>query len=457
VGYDANSSPPAKPSPIRRQKAEDLPDYFYLNDKGRLCLNTAIMADWLAEQLRPIISVNGGFLRYNYDSGTWLPMSEGAIRKIIRQTLGSEATPNRTGQVLENLRDDVHTEEAEILEANDPMILNLTNGMYNIETHELAPHDPKYYSRSQLPVAYDPDADCPEWEKFLDTTFVGAPDKVICLQDFFGYCLYPQIIFPAAMFAIGDGRNGKGVVEHALISVLGRKNVCHISLKRLEDRFGVVEIKDKLLNSVSETESGLLDVTKFKQVTAGDEVQAEKKFQGDCTFTPIAKHYISMNAFPNVKEKTDSFFRRVIVLEFSQRFDGENRDPFLKQKLEAETDGIFLWALSGLKDVLRNLEIRIGESGTAAKARHRAANNHLLSFVEEACYIGDTHMAKPQDVFKAYLTWSSESNIRHTYGKIGFYEELQLQFPEVRKFRPTGSTIEMFRGIGIMSRYDSCA
>jgi putative DNA primase/helicase len=86
-----------------------------------------------------------------------------------------------------------------------------------------------------------------------------------------------------------------------------------------------------------------MDVTYFTKIAAGDEIQAEVKYLADCKFTPVAKHMISMNDFPGIKDKTDAFFRRVIVLEYNQKFEGTNMDPFLGDKLKTEMDGIFSW------------------------------------------------------------------------------------------------------------------
>lgn len=340
----------------------------------------------------------------------------------------------------------------------DPMWLNLANGMFNVETMEMVPHAPSFNSRVQLTVKYREDSKCPRWIEAVAEIFADDLEKAKVLQEFFGYCLYPKILFPAALFQIGQGRNGKGVVERVLGAMLGKENVSHISMARMEESFGPAEIREKLLNSCGETEAKPLEVTNFKKIAAGDEIQAEVKYKPDVKFTPIAKHMISMNSFPGVKEKTDAFFRRIIVLEYKQKFEGVDDDPRLADKLMTELDGILKWALDGLKRVLENETIASPEVVQVAKERFRERVNPVLSFVKEACVV--TGEAKkdgvhvlPPGLYREYVKWMEEAKLK-PLGKQNFYEQIYLNYPNVKKKRENNGPREYFYGIGIRARDD---
>jgi len=260
--------------------------------------------------------------------------------------------------------------------------------------------------------------------------------------------LYPKIIFPAALFQIGQGSNGKYVIERVLCEILGKENVSHISLRRMMKDFGPVEIKDKLLNSCGETETGMLDVTNFKKIATGDEIQAEVKYKSDVKFAPIAKHMVSMNAFPGVKEKTDAFFRRIIVLEYKQKFEGDDVDLYRAERLiKGELNAIFKWSLEGLKRVLEQGRIEVPESVVQAKKRMRAKVNPMLLFVEEMCVVIEGARSLPSDVFKSYQEWCEDAKIQGL-GKQNFYEQIYLNYPDVRKKRDGKK--EYFFGIGLL-------
>ena len=331
----------------------------------------------------------------------------------------------------------------------DPFILNLGNGMLDVRTLELSPHAPEFYSKVQMPVKYEKDARCELWIRTLAQIFSEDLSKIDVLQQFFGYCLYPKIPFPCALFQIGGGGNGKGVVERVLCEMLGSKNVSHISMARMQKDFGPIELKDVLLNSCGETETGALDVTNFKKIASGDEIQAEVKYKNDVKFIPIAKHMISMNSFPGLREKTKSFFRRVIVLEYNQVFEGENMDVNLADKLLGELDGIFLWALDGLEMVLENNAILVPETVEDAKIRFHEHTNPILLFIKEACVRGEDYHVAPPDLYDAYKSWYDDSGGRKNrqLGKKSFYEQVRLNVPIQTKRLDTR---DHWLGIGIL-------
>jgi len=177
-----------------------------------------------------------------------------------------------------------------------------------------------------------------------------------------------------------------------------------------------------------------------------DGQKSRVKYKGDVKFIPIAKHLVSMNAFPGVKEKTDAFFRRIIVLEYKQKFEGENRDVRRGDKLVKELNGIFAWSLQGLKRVLKNDAILVPESVVQAKKRFRARVNPVLMFVDEICVRFPGSRVLPNELYKAYQEWCEDGKIT-PLGKNNFYEQIFLNYPEVVKKRD--GTQDKFFGIGM--------
>ena len=70
--------------------------------------------------------------------------------------------------------------------------INLTNGLLDLETFCLKPHDKKFASLVQLPFKYDLDAECPKFHKFLDEIFRGDNELKLLIQEIMGYCLSPS-------------------------------------------------------------------------------------------------------------------------------------------------------------------------------------------------------------------------------------------------------------------------
>jgi putative DNA primase/helicase len=298
------------------------------------------------------------------------------------------------------------------------------------------------------------------WLETLNGIFADNPDKIQIIRQFAAYCLVPKTYFPCVLFQIGSGGNGKSVPEDVLCALLGQENVSHVSLKWLENRFGIVELKGKLLNTCGETETGVLDVTSLKEVTTGQEVQAEQKYSGDVKFNPMVKFLISINAFPKIRERSDALWRRIIPVEYRQHFGtGEGSHPKkdrIQEKIIAEElDAVFLWALEVLPAVLDSGEIAIPETCGLDFDNFKSAVNPLFDFAREALVFHENATVKPPDLYRVYQSWAKDGGANRPIGKHGFYEQIRLHYRSVRRVRPNvlpgqQSSVEVFQGVGIL-------
>jgi len=447
-GYDPDWRPTSGSKSNGDAEEKDKPKPFITYTKtGGIRVKLKAFKDHIYNHFKPIYSNGDTLYKYDADLGYWRILPEPEARAYMLNELDEAMSTHRIREGY-NLLMDASYKPPEAV-AGDPMILNLKNKMLNLRTMEEVDHAPEFFSRVQLNVSYDDEAKCPLWHKTLMEIFEDDPAKINVLQQFFGYCLYPRILFPAALFQIGAGGNGKGIVEAILCEMLGGENISHISMKRMEKDFGPIELRDKLLNSCGETETGQMDVTNFKKIAVGEEIQAEVKYKNDIKFRPIAKHMISMNAYPSIKEKTNAFFRRVIVLEYKQTFDGDDCDVRLLDKLMKELDGIFMWALEGLEYVLENEEISVPDSVDSAKERFREKTNPIILYITERCMIGEDFTVAPPDLYRDYRKWCEASGSRHPLGKKSFYEQMVLQLKLDEKTRQ-GSRM-VYQGVGLMA------
>ena len=111
---------------------------------------------------------------------------------------------------------------------SDLDIINVENGLLNMRTRELLPHTPDYYSLTQLPIQYDPEAKAPKFEKFLDD--VLYPELIRTAKEIIAYTFIRKNLFQYWFVLIGNGGNGKNVFIGIITGLHGKKNVSNVPL-----------------------------------------------------------------------------------------------------------------------------------------------------------------------------------------------------------------------------------
>src|ERR1051326_825277 len=106
------------------------------------------------------------------------------------------------------------------LDAN-PYLLNCTNGTLDLRTGSL-----RNYHRDDLimklaPVTYNPNAQCPIFDRFLVRIMDGNQELISYLQRCIGYALTGDVREKALFVLVGKGDNGKTTLVEALRYVLG--------------------------------------------------------------------------------------------------------------------------------------------------------------------------------------------------------------------------------------------
>lgn len=92
----------------------------------------------------------------------------------------------------------------------DPYALTFRNGTVDLRTDRLRPHDPADLITRLVDVDYLPEAQCPSWLAFLESSQPGDPEIHTFLQRLAGYAVTGSTREECLAFFYGSGRNGKG-------------------------------------------------------------------------------------------------------------------------------------------------------------------------------------------------------------------------------------------------------
>jgi len=237
-------------------------------------------------------------------------------------------------------------------------LINLKNGIYNLETDELEPHTPNYYFLYKIPVNYNPNATMPKIMRYFKSTL---KQKYIDLsQEIFGYCLLWDYSIAGIFYLYGSGGNGKGVWIHLLTHMLGKENVAEKEIgKLMSNNFATSGLYGKLANICGEMSTSVMKSTDMlKRLSAGDNIDAEFKSKDAFSFPNMAKIITACNEIPECTDMTDGWVQRQYLISFMEKFRKTSRDiTKLRKQLvsnRGEMEGLLFWSLQGLKRLLKN-------------------------------------------------------------------------------------------------------
>lgn len=381
---------------------------------------------------------------YEYADGYYRLTHEKVVRKWAANLLGSKAGMNKIKDILYYLESQVHVDAEAI---NDARYLNLKNGLFEIDNHGLLQHNPDVHSTIRLDVNYDPNAKCEVWLRTLNEIFEGNKSKIDLLQEFCGLCLTKEVKYEKALMLVGEGANGKSTILYILERLLGLKNCSAVPLEKFDNSHYLASLFNKLVNICSETnaKSGVYD-SSFKKIISGDTVQADYKFKNPFLFKPYCKLIFAVNALPWVEDKSDAYFRRLLILRFNKEFKEAEQNKNLKYELVNEIDGIFLWCLDGLKRLRSRGYFGLCEEMKNEIGEYRKENNSVLQFVGEICKLDPTLKVGKDELYQVYKIWCGE-NTYSALGKIKFGKELVRHYKLNKNDRVSGGD-RVWNGIG---------
>lgn len=403
----------------------------FLSDKGKPIVSNIV--DYLLSKYHFIVArgdgnsagtetllvYNDGRYTLNVDSflGNWLFHNAGAdnntdyLHKRVKRNIITAHAHSDTV-----LLSDILTREKNRL--------NLVNGVLDLNNMELLEHSPKYIFLSRMPVKYDPEAQCPVWEKFLRTTL---PTKYIkTLQEFIGYCLIPDTRFQKALLLYGKGANGKSIVVNTILSLFGEDYSSSIPLDRISrNQFATSQLIGKLVNASSETVSySGAELDMFKAIVAGDAITVEQKYEPSKMVKLASRLIFASNHMIRSGDDTDGNYRRWIIIPFEKQFKGENADLFLQDKINKELTGVLNWAIVGLKRLYKNG--RFTDDSKEMVERMKRYNDSVIRFVYENFDItGESkHRYTARQLYEMYKHWADMENVKAVAGQT-FYSRLK--------------------------------
>lgn len=312
-----------------------------------------------------------------------------------------------------------------------PRLLNVKNGTLVLEGKvELREHERADRITHMAGVAYDPDAEAPQFRKFLNTILPVMPVQLF-VQRWFGYNLTGEVGEQCLVLFHGVGSNGKST----LVSTLGRvmadyaMTLPFASLLHDDKRRGSEATPDlaRLPGSrmvwAAEPDLGArLSESVLKSMTGGERIAARHLNKGFFEFNPQFKLVLSFNNRPNVRGQDDGIWRRLMLVPFTVTIPEADRDDTMMERLAAEEGpGILNWMLDGFR-LWHEQRLSAPEEVRAATKSYREDSDPVGRFIEAALTKKPGASVTAKTLFDGYVMWCdanavSHSN-QHVFGRI---------------------------------------
>jgi putative DNA primase/helicase len=370
---------------------------------------------------------------YN-ENGTYKPIvspkNTGKLEQmIINHKTGKSLSVSKRKNIIHNISTLAYTDTDKL---NPEGYICFTNGIYNIKGKDVVPHDPKHYFTVQVPYEYDPDAKSEEWEKFLSEALENNLNKIKLLQEFCGYCFLKTCKYEKALFLEGVGGSGKSTFTETIMRVFGLENCSSTSLSHLTDPVLRCSIRGKMANfdsDIPEKAREYEDI--FKKISSGEVVKFNEKFLPSIDEKVHCKMIFNVNEFPYIKDTTNAFYRRMILIKFNKNFYEEGADVNLKERLSNKENlsGIFNWCMVGLDRLIKNNKFSTNIDMDNQIHELKLLNNPILQFIDEELVFENDRCVSKKELWEHYKTWSTDNGHRHNFSHRKFnkflFEELK--------------------------------
>lgn len=317
-------------------------------------------------------------------------------------------------------------------------LLNVKNGVINLKTFKLLPHDPELMLSKVCDCDFNPSASSAVWEKFIDEVLEGDQEKKEYIQRLCGYALTADNANEEFYIFYGKTtRNGKSTLLRVIETMMGSYGLSikpeSLALRKADGRTAsgdIARLNGCRFLHCSEPQKGMVfDVALLKSITGRDIITARHLYEREFQFVPVFKLFVNSNILPSVNDMTLFSSGRVKVIEFNRHFTEEEQNIHLKEELEQPDNlsGVLNWCLIGLR--------RYYAEGTKAPsivrqttAAYQQNSDKIGSFIDECLERSDIANLTAKEIYDVYRKWCITNGYK-TEGKKSFTGQFTGRIP----------------------------
>lgn len=337
----------------------------------------------------------------------------------------------------------------------DEFLLNTPSHTINLKTGEVLEHDFEDYITKQTTVDVSQE-NMDMWLDALTTFFVNDKELIDYVQQIVGLSIIGKVYVEALIIAYGDGRNGKSTFWNTISRILGSyggnlsADVLTVNNRR-NVKPELAEAKGKRLLISAELQEGMrLNTSIVKQLCSTDEIFAEKKYKSPFSFIPSHTLVLYTNHLPKVGAIDRGTWRRLIVIPFEAKIEGQSDVKNYSDHLYQEAGGAILsWMIEGAQKVIASdFKIPLPQKVKDAIEEYKESNDWLGQFFTECCELDSSYEEKSGNLYEEYRAFCFRTG-EFTRSSTDFYSALASE-GFIRRRKRDGNYIQ---GVKLISEF----
>lgn len=331
-------------------------------------------------------------------------------------------------------------------ETNDPYRIAVGNGLYNKKTKTLEPFTPEHVTTTKIATNYNPQAsnvilhndddgtdwDVESWLEDLSGGLVGKVDHEIntLFWQIIASVINPKQVNAKAIFFYSSvGNNGKGTYGQLLKNLVGVDNYSSLPIHAFKHEYMKEQLLGKTLNIADENpvDVYLDSVQDFKAVITGDDILINRKFEKPIAVQVKAINIQMLNGLPKTRDKSDSFYRRLIIVPFSYSFTNNGERPYIKHDYMYRTE-VLEYVLKRALELDPFSEFITPNASNVALDQYKEDNNSAIEFWNEFNNRFQWDILPPAFLYDLYCEWYSQEHNgdkKSAFSKKVFLQHLQ--------------------------------
>ncbi len=238
----------------------------------------------------------------------------------------------------------------------NPDLLVVANGTLDLAEGVFREHRFSDYSTHKTSVIYDPHAECPAWDAFLNYFMSEDKELISYLRKAVGYCLTGRTDEDVLFYCYGEGANGKSTFFSGLELLFGDLMTTVPIAVLLGDKPDSSHDCHKanmegmrLVKTDEIPENKKLAEHHVKSLVGGDEVVARRLYENPHKFKPTHKFWVVGNHKLEIRGTDLGIWRRIHLIPWVVTISEEKKRPRreILAEFEKEKSGILNWALCG--------------------------------------------------------------------------------------------------------------